>query len=255
MPNVRRQVAAETPGAEEQSVSAPTKGTPDEALDLIFAPLKAGDGFRHYSMGAPGYGKTVSMRWVVAAAIERDCVDVVLTHDVKLAVPEFPDAVMVASVQDARELEASHINFRGDVMRDIAVSVEEVAVVGKGLAQKGQLRVLLNVGELDNALSPGGKSWASPTAQWFTAQGRALKSCLTATIQQPKRTPDEVWDQATSIALHHHEERSTNYLVNTLELDPELVAILPKLDKFEFILRLPGGYWNRKVYRVAPPGL
>jgi hypothetical protein len=255
MPNVRRQVAAETPGAEEPSLSAPTKGTPDEALELIFAPLKNGDGFRHYDLGAPGFGKTVAMRWVIASALERQLVDIVLTHDIKLAEPEFPDGVLLVDAQAAHGQDAQHLVFRGDVRSDIECPAEEVALLGKRLAQQENLTVLLNIGEFDNCLSDGGRGWTAPTVRWFSAQGRALRACLTGTAQQPKRVPDEVWDHASTIALHHLDERSANYLGNTMMLDPDLVAVLPKLAQFEFVVRQQGREWNHRVYRVAPPGL
>src|SRR2546423_15612270 len=62
---------------------SPQAGTREEALALIFAPTKRGDGFRHGALGAPGYGKTYHVRQAIAAAPEREAADLVLSHDAK----------------------------------------------------------------------------------------------------------------------------------------------------------------------------
>lgn len=234
--------------------AGPTRGAREEALELIFAPLEQGDGFRHGALGAPGYGKTTHMRAVIAAALERDLVDVVVTHDTKGAQPEF-DGIYLRSTSeqpDAAELEQRrHVVYRGDPHADVDCPAEEAAMLARTIARSGQ-RVLFNVGELKNCLSDGGRGWTAPSALWFSAQGRQLKGCLTWTNQQPKRCPDEIFDQSTTVAFLHHNERSANYLSNTLMLDAEMVAILPKLGKFELVIWQPELEWNRKVYPFPP---
>jgi hypothetical protein len=85
--------------------------------------------------------------------------------------------------------------------------------------------------------------------RWFSSQGRVLRGCLTWTTQQPKRTPDEIFDQSTTIAYFHLDRRSANYLGGTLLLDEEMVEVISKLARGEFVLYQPGLEWNRKVYR------
>lgn len=247
---MRSKMAAETALPEKPRLVSPKKGTCDEALGLIFAPLKAKDGFRHGAIGAPGTGKTHGLRKVVAAALERDLVDVVLSHDVKGAEPEWfgYDCVTVEHCHAAELARHRHAVFRGDPYTDVRCEIEDVAQLGKRLAQRERLRVLLNVGELKDALSDGGRAWTSPSTLWFSAQGRSLQSCLTWTVQQPKRAPDEIWDQSTTIALHGVRKRSVNYLRDTLELDDEMVYVLPQLARGEFALYQPGLDWNGQVY-------
>lgn len=246
---MRSKVAADPAQQEKPRLVSPQKGESAEALGLIFAPLKKGDGFRHGAIGAPGYGKTYGLRKVLAAALEQDQVDIVLSHDIKGSEDEFPDAHQCKTMGEAAGDHNPHQAFRGDPYNDQVVDVEEVALLGKHLLQKDRLRVILNVGELRDALTEGGKSWKSPTTLWFSAQARALKGCLTWTVQQPKRAPDEIFDQSTTIAFHHLDKRSANYLGNTLLLDENLVEVLDKLDNGEFVLWQQGIEWNRRVYR------
>jgi hypothetical protein len=254
MHSVRRKLAAPEEFAEKSRVVSPTRGARDDALSLIFAPLKSGDGFRHGALGAPGYGKTTHIRAVLAAALERGHVDLVLTHDVKSAEPEFEGIYLrsAADSPDAAELERRrHVVYRGDPRADIDCPAEDVAALGRRLARDGS-RVLLNVGELGPCLTEGGRSWEAPSVLWFSAQGRKLKGCLTWTQQQPKRCPDEIFDQSTTIAFLHHNERSANYLSNTLMLDPAMVSILPRLGKFELVIWRPELEWDGKVYPFPP---
>lgn len=242
-------MAADQAQPEKPRLVRAEKGSSAEALGLIFAPLAKGDGFRHGAIGAPGYGKTYGLRHVLRAALERDLVDVILTHDVKGAEPDFPDGHQCKGLEDALHGDDPHKVFRGDFYEDRFIEVEEVAQLGKRLLQKERLRVVLNVGELRDALTEGGRSWKSPTTLWFSAQARALKGCLTWTVQQPKRAPDEIFDQSTTIAFHHLDKRSANYLGGTLLLDEDLVAVLDTLENGEFVLWQQGIDWNRRVYR------
>jgi hypothetical protein len=232
----------------------PSRGTREEALALIFAPLvERGNGFRHGAIGAPEYGKTYGIREVIDEALERDLVELVVTHDVKGREPEFEEGTQVAFVGDevavVAELEHTrHLVYRGDPMADVPCSAEAVAELARRILRAGT-RVLLNVGELDECLTEGGRGWETPTVRWFSSQGRKLKGCLTWTTQQPKRTPDEIFDQSTTVAFHHLDARSANYLGNSLFLDPAMVEVLPKLTIGEFVLMVPATEWNRKVYR------
>jgi hypothetical protein len=244
-------VAAEEERAKGARALSPSPGESREALGLIFSPLERGDGFRHGAIGAPGYGKTYGLRYVIDEALERQLVDVVLSHDTKGSTAEFT-GLECRTVEDAAQAgqhDERHLVFRGDPYEDVLVDVEDVALLGKRLAQKERLTVLLNVGELKDALTDGGRSWRSPTTLWFSAQGRSLRACLTWTVQQPKRAPDEIFDQSTTIAFHHLDARAANYLGGTLLLDEDMVSVLPRLDQGEFVLWQQGIEWNRRVYR------
>jgi len=249
---VRSKVATDPAQPEKPGLVRPEKGSCAEALGLIFAPLKQKDGFRHGAIGAPGTGKTHGLRKVVAAALEQHLIDVVLTHDVKGADPDFPDGHQCTSIEDALHGEDPHKVFRGDFYTDRLIDVEEVAQLGKRLLQRERLRVMLNVGELKDALSDGGRAWTSPTTLWFSAQARALQGCFCWTVQQPKRVPDEIWDQSTTISMHRVLKRSLNYLRSTLELDDEMVYVLPQLARGEFVVYQPELDWNGRVYMWPP---
>ena len=247
---MRSKVAAKPGGAEIARVLPPQKGSRDEALRLIFAPCKQGDGFRHGAIGAPGFGKTYATRIVIDEALGHGLVDVALTHDVKGSVAEFEGFECKQIAEAAGAGDSAHLVFRGDPRAELAqLEAEDVAQLGKRLVQREQLRVLLNIGELGNCLTDGGRSWRSQSTLWFSAQGRALGACMTWTVQQPKRCPDEIFDQSTTIAFHHLDARSANYLGNTLLLDQQMVDVLPQLARGEFVLWQQGLEWNRKVYR------
>jgi hypothetical protein len=251
---VRSKVAAETTREEKPRLVSPTPGESEEALGLIFAPMvELGEGFRHGAIGAPGYGKTYGLRRVVDAAIERGIVDVVLTHDTKSthARPDW-SGYFCTSVGDCRPDELAkhpHAVFRGDARAGVACDVEDVAQLGQRMLRQESLRVLLNLNELRPALTDGGRGWRAPTVLWFSAEARSIEGCLTWTVQQPKRCPDEIFDQSTTISFHHLDARSANYLGGTLLLDEEMVATLPQLVRGEYCLWQQGIEWNRKVYR------
>lgn len=251
---MRSKVAAAEAFEEKSRLVSPKAGSCDQALGLIFAPLAQKDGFRHGAIGCPGSGKTHGLRKVVAAALERELVEVVLTHDVKGADPEW-QGYFCETVAHCRSEELTrhpHAVFRGNLCNDVQCPIEDVAQLGKKMLQKERLKVLLNVGELKDALSDGGRAWTSPTTLWFSAQARSLQGCLTWTVQQPKRVPDEIWDQSTTISMHRMLKRSLNYLRSTLELDDEMVYVLPKLDRGEFVLYQPESEWNGLVYTWPP---
>ena len=238
--------------------TGPQRGSEDDALALIFAPLRRGDGYRHGALGAPGFGKTHHLRRVISAALERRLVDLVVTHDTKHREPDYPGTCVpyVADVAGVTaELERTrHVVFRGDPRRDEKCSAEDVAMYARRISRDAAgdgIAVLLNIGELDECLSEGGRSFDAPSVRWFSSQGRQLRACLVWTQQQPKRCPDEFFDQSTTLALFHLDERSANYLGGVLMFDPDLVAILPRLDPHEFVIRQPGVDWNRRVYRHA----
>lgn len=247
---MRSTVAADQTLEEKPGLVRAKTGNCEEALGLIFAPLKVKDGFRHGAIGAPGSGKTHGLRKVVAAALERDLVDVVLSHDVKGADPEWfgYECQTVGECRPDVLEQHRHAVFRGDPWNDVRCEIEDVATLGKRLLQKERIRTLLNVGELKDALTDGGKGWTSPTTLWFSAQARSLQGCFTWTVQQPKRVPDEVWDQSTTIAMHRILKRSCNYLRSTLELDDEMIYVLPQLARGEFVIYQGDVEWNGKVY-------
>lgn len=252
---MQRKVAAAKAQPEQPRLVPPEKGTRDEALELILRPItKRREGLRHGALGAPGYGKTFHMRALVDELLERDLVDLVVTHDTKGAEPEFEarQLVDVAAFDGStpEQLEQSrHVSFRGDPRAGVDCPAEDVAQLGRRLLVQSELRVALNIGELDQCLTEGGRSWQAPTVRWFSSQGRKIHGSLIWTTQQPKRTPDEVFDQSTTVALYHLDRRAANYLSQTLLLDEDMVAVLPALPIGDFVLWVPGLEWDRKVYR------
>lgn len=250
------------PGARGSSSSGLAElGHWHEALRLILAPLAKGEGFRHGAFGAPGAGKTHGIRWVIAAALRYGAADLAFSHDVKGRETEFPEGTPLRSVLDVTgerlaELDKTrHAVVRGDALvDDDELPVEPVALAARRLLRLG-IPILLNVGELDACLSDGGRAWTAPTVRWFSSQGRKLRGSLVWTTQQPKRVPDEVIDQSTTVAFHRLEARSLNYIASTLMLDTAMVAILPRLARGEFVLWTPGADWNGRVYLFpgSPP--
>jgi len=222
---------------------------------MIFSPLERGDGFRHGALGAPGYGKSHHIRHLIEEALEQKKCELAITHDVKGARPDF-DGVFVRQVADVgphiEEIERrKHVVFRGDAVNDIKCTAESVGAYAKQIARSGT-PVLLNVNELDTCLTEGGRSWEALSVRWMSDEARSLKGSFVWTTRQPKRTPDEIFDQSTSISYFHLDRRAANYLGNTLLLDEDMVAILPKLAIGEYVIVQPGLEWNRKVYRDPP---
>jgi hypothetical protein len=250
---MRRQVATAAGREEAPDVLRAEKGTRDEALSLIFAPTERREGFRHGALGAPGYGKTYHMREVVRVALDRGLVDLVLTHDTKGREAEF-HGTQLRTVDDAATAEeldrTRHAVFRGDPRAAIACDPQTVGDLALKLARsESPQRVLTNINELDTCLTDGGRGWNAPAIREIITQGRALELSQTWTTQQPQRVPNEPLDQSTTIAFFHLDRRAVNYLGNTLLLDEEMVALLPTLERGDFVLWVPGSDWNRKVYR------
>lgn len=231
------------------AVGAPTSR--EAALSVIFAPLARGDGFRVGAIGAPGTGKTHFMRFVVDEAIRHAVVDIVFSHDVKGREPEFSGTLLhevgEVAVKVAEAEQTRHLVFRGSPFADEPLDPE---IVGRGAQSfaRGGMRVLLNIGELDNCLTDGGRSWKAPSVRWISSQGRKLGACLLWTTQQPKRTPDECFDQASTVVFFRTAERSANYLSGTLLLPSDMVAVLPSLQDGHFVLWTPGQPWDGQIY-------
>lgn len=249
-----RQAMAATKERTKGSSVPPAESGAETALALIFRPLERGDGFRHGAIGASGYGKTEHMRLVVEQAIARGHADLVVTHDVKGAAPEFSGTL----VRDGADLgiavmlsadETRHLVFRGDPNADESLSPEGPATGARVLLRAG-IPVLLNIAELDNALSDGGKAWTAPTVRWWYTQGRKLRGSFCWTQQNPRRTPEEVREQSTTIALLHMEPPAAAFIGGLLLLSDQLVALLPELVPGQFVLWVPGGgAWDGRTYR------
>lgn len=247
-------MAEKTERQEKRGVVSPAAGGAAEALSLIFSPLARGDGFRHGALGASGYGKTEHMRYVVEQAIERGHCQLAITHDVKYAVPEFSGTMVRDSADFGLAVllsadETRHLVFRGDPNADEPLSPEEPTAGARTLLRSG-IPILLNIAELDNCLTDGGKAWSAPTVRWWYTQGRKMRGSLCWTQQDPKRTPDEIRGQSTTIAFLHAEAPAAAFLGGLLMLDDRMVALLPTLAPGEFVLWVPGGGpWNGRTYR------
>lgn len=180
--------------------------------------------------------------------------EVVLIHDTKGADPEYPQARQLRNLDALFELsseqltETSAVAFRGDAFAGVDVDVNELAGFALNMA-RARIPVRLVVDELDAACTPGGRELAAPSLRLALTQGRKIGLQVLASTQTPQRCPKEVIDQSSSVGLFRLGPRALRYLDDVLLFDGDMLEIVPRLERGDFVLHRPGHAWDRTVYR------
>lgn len=199
-------------------------------------------------------GKTYANRALIAEAIRRHLVDLVMILDDKGVAPQYEGAerANVGHLRRAPTAEAERvIVFRGHTMRTGEVcGADEVARAAFELAMlPAQPKVMVSIDELRRAASPAGREWRSAEVPRLFSEGGGIGVSVTWTTQSPQRIPLEAFDQTETIGIFRLRGRALGYLEEYLE--PELVRILPDLRQGEFVLYRASEPWDGRVYRLG----
>lgn len=220
------------------------KGSFAEAVGIITASLKGGEGYRHGWLGNTGAGKTVGIK-----ALLRATDTFTLIHDDTKLAPQYDvaPAACVTRFFDAPD-DARTVLFRGDPFKGTVVEVEPLAVLTRQIAMSTRKPTRFVVDELDRACTTGGKELASPTLRLLMTQGRSMGISVVWSTQAPQRMPREIIDQSSTIAICQLGPRALNYLDERLCFDKEFLDAVPTLKTFQFVLYENGKPWNGQIY-------
>lgn len=247
-----------------------------EVVERIIAPaapqtkrgMTINEGFRFIALGESGSGKTSLMRVVVYYTLAKGYANFALIHDTKGVFPEYPQSLLVPSINDfvVRGFRANDlpvVSFRGDPRQGIECHAEEVALLSKTYAQRGvtvgtEWRTnphLLVIEELSAASSAGRKQVQAPSVLWAAEQGRKVSVSLVGTTQSPRKTPLDLLGQATSIAFFRLTGADANYLGERLDLDSRLIAAIrgpnsEGLPNRQFALYIKGEPWDGEIHQL-----
>jgi hypothetical protein len=222
----------------------------DAAIEIILEPtIVDGEGSRHLWLGRTRMGKTFANKRLVEAVLTRGYADLSLIHDVKLPTPQYEGCIRESAAafraQPPGAADSAHVVFRGT----IPPKVDDVAAVALELARAG-LRVALTVDELAKATTAGGREWEAPHMRAALSEGGALRLSVFATTQIPQRLPTEALDLQGTIGIFAMDGRSLRYL-ERMDILPEAHAVIPQLQRGEFVLWKNGEDWDHTVYRFT----
>lgn len=227
-------------------------GSAAQALTLITEPLTSGDGWRHLWLGDTGTGKTVAMRRLIEMPGQ-----FTLVHDTAKARPEYPKlayfrnpAELLGSPAD-RVQALPAVAFRGDPYSAVVCTPEEVAALAL-LCARRHIPVRAVFDELNKAVSDSGRALESPSLLTCYTEGRAMGLSVAAGTQTPQRVPGAVIDSLSSVAVFRCGPRALNYLADRLMFDDEMLAVVPTLPTFHFVLHRPAQPWDRTIYQSPP---
>lgn len=220
-----------------------------QALALICAPSRKGDGWRHGWLGDTGTGKTWASRKLVELGGQ-----LVLVHDDSKAAPEYPQIryertpaeLLARPAEETQDLSA--VAFRGDPYAGIVCEVDEVAGLALQFA-RARIPTRLCIDELERAVTDGGQKLTSANLRACFVQGRSMGLSVNWCTQTPQRVPIEVATQSSSIGIFRLGPRALNYLDERLYFDADMLAVVPNLQVGDFVLHRPGFPWDRTVYR------
>jgi len=202
-------------------------------------------------------GKTTANRWLLEQGVAQGLVDQVLVLDDKG--PETPykglERANVAHVRREPPREGQDgriVVLRGHTLRTgESCTADEVARLAFDLALlEGAPRVAVSIDELRRAASPAGREWRSPEVQRLFSEGGGLGVSITWTTQSPQRVPLEAFDQTETFGIFRCGRRAVNYLGDQDMVDPEVLELLPQLDRGEFVFVEASAPWDGRVYKL-----
>lgn len=230
-----------------------------EALDIIFRPFtQAGEGALHLWLGNTRMGKTYANNILVTELLKRKHVDTVFTVDEKD--PEKPQygGTFRSNVRHVYKSpllpheDKTHINFRGAALNsDIAEVVDhgELAKMVWGLKRTvPKLRLCLNIDELADATN-GYQAWKSDENAQIYRKGAGIRISTTATTQLPQNLPREAYGLSQTIGLFRLDAREMDYLVSKRTITPDVVPLMAKLERGDFLLYVRGEGLLPHVFR------
>lgn len=202
-------------------------------------------------------GKTYANRWLIDQALAGGLVDQVLILDDKGPAPQYAGLQRANVAHLKRELpqpdqDGRLIVFRGLTLRTgEACAADEVARAAFEISMlEGAPRVLVSIDELRRAVSPAGREWRAPEVARLFSEGGGLGVSISWTTQSPQRIPLEAFDQTETYCLFRHGRRAVNYLADQDMVEPELLELLPELQRGEFVFVDSGAPWDGRVYKL-----
>jgi len=265
----------------ESSVPAWVRRLPEQdrkILDRITAKarpqLKRGqwvnEGYRFFCFGETDSGKTSLMRAVLYYTLAMRWANFALIHDTKGVLPEYPRSLQFATVSAFRERgfvdgDIPVASFRGSPRHGLEVEAEEVGFLSRELAQRGEELPgdewttnphALVVEELAACATDGRKKVKAPSVLWALEQGRKVGVSLIGTSQSPRNVPPDIHQQATSAAYFRLTGHDANYLEDTLDMDPAMVAALrgqnnEGLPNHQFAFYEKGRPWDGEIHCLS----
>jgi hypothetical protein len=241
--------------AAEPADARPTSGT--IALERILYAPKGRDGGRHLNIGRTGSGKSYLTRAVLAEL--RGRCKWIFTLDDKDADETDYTGLQYVDAQAFREVPPQKLDgqplerriiFRGDAYEGIKCEAEDVAALSLDMARSG-IPVCLNLDEGKRAAAgKNGQTWTAPTVPVLITEGRSLGVWVVASWQSAKRVPDEMLQEASSVAVFRQKARAANYLVEVLDMDDRLEDVVRTLPDTHFVLLSSEEEWDGRTYRL-----
>jgi hypothetical protein len=209
-------------------------------------------------LGDTRKGKTFANAKLLEAAIATGAVAVVFSLDDKSQAAAQYAGALRANPADlmarplAADESAEHIIFRGHTLgTNQSCSAEDLAafVWNQFRTANPGVPVVANVDELRRATTPAGREWKSPTVPILFSEGGGVLVSVNWTAQAPQRIPLEAFDQSSSLGFFQMGGRAPRYLVDQDVLTDEQAELLPRLQRGQFILRVKGYDWDRRIYQ------
>lgn len=207
-------------------------------FELITAPLKRDNGFRHLWLGDTGMGKTYANRMLLDYIRREKLVDLIFTLDDKDAhAAQYAGIERINPVDLRRNPPAptdkgrDHIVFRGVALtRRISegCTPDDLAKLAWEVGTQRKTRIVINIDELADATN-GSQAWKDKTVAMSYRKGRGVGICLTATTQLPQILPREAYGLSDTIGLFRMAGREAGYLASKKSITPEAAAQVPKL--------------------------
>lgn len=219
------------------------------AAEIITAPVKRGDGWRHLWLGNSGLGKSYANEKLIEWVLKQKRASLVLSLDDKSNFYAQYKGTYRANPRDLRTRmpgmaeRKDHIVFRGVALTrkfDDGCSAEDIARLAQEIVSTSRAIVVVNIDELADATN-GGQAWKrtegedSRVAQIYR-KGRGVGLCITATTQLPQALPREAFSLSDTIGLFRLTGREIDYLLKYKVITAEIAGMIPGLQIGEFIL-------------------
>lgn len=229
------------------------RGTRAEALERIFETAELeGEGFRHGVLGKPRVGKTYHLKDLVDEARERGLCELTFIHDCKRLEVQYTGHVRTSRDDlrvhplTAEELAADPtVVFHGRPELNVKCKVEEVALLALEQGRQGT-GVHMLTDELYHALTSR-QVWEGPSMGEILREGSSQRVSSSWTTQFPQALPTECLDMTETIAIFRLSGRSLRYIAKMLELPPEAVEAIRRLERGEFVLATDDD-WDGVIY-------
>lgn len=214
-------------------------------FELITAPLKKDNGFRHLWLGDTGMGKTYANRMLVDYIRAQKLVDLIFTLDDKDAHAAQYIGIERINPSDLRskppmpnDKGRDHIVFRGVALTrrlSEGCTPDDLAKLAWEVGTQRKTRIVINIDELADATN-GSQAWKDKTVAMSYRKGRGVGICITATTQLPQILPRESYGLSDTIGLFRMAGREADYLESKKSITQEAARRVPTLEIGECLI-------------------